>query len=213
MGDLLNVGSYRTHRKDIVVWIGPQTGDHLRGASCDHLEVQVVQLAPQMTRCLLLKLGESNVDQASFASFTTDCHEAEFDLLEVAHHSSDFIVYTTLLCNHLFRLLFKLLYRLLCIQYLLLARTILLIRVDIKSHVALYFSSMQLRVLLNLLYGLFVVLKGFLRDLIEQALLRRRRVTSLLLHWHVGLLPCLKVLYGLSLLILTDDDGLVHRVV
>ena len=81
--------------------------------------------------------------------------------------------------------------------------------VDIETHIAFEFGGM--RVFLHFLYHLFVALMSFLGNLIKQAFLRRRRITPL--SRHILLLPTPKVLNSLLLLILSDYDGLIHRIV
>ena len=64
-----------------------------------------MQLTPQMTCRFSLKFGKCDVDKTALASLTTNSHETEFDLLEVADHTSDFVVNSPLTFDQVLGLL------------------------------------------------------------------------------------------------------------
>ena len=64
-----------------------------------------MQLTPQMTCRFSLKFGKRDVDKTALASLTTNSHKTEFDLLEVADHTSDFVVNSPLTFDQVLGLL------------------------------------------------------------------------------------------------------------
>lgn len=78
--NLLDVLTDALHSEHVVVGVLLEATDHVGCASADHLQVQVLQLPPQVTLRLALSLRECYVDQAAFASLTADRHKAQLYL-------------------------------------------------------------------------------------------------------------------------------------